>query len=277
MDLSVRKTSTLRTLRESARTTFLRGLWVWFRHRGLRSSDVFLACYPRSGSNWLQFLVYSSVTGGEAGFDVLRSASPYVGSHRRSAGILPGGRRFIKTHEQYHTVYRKAIYLVRDPRDIVFSDFRFLTERGDFQGSFDEFVDVFVHGRAHGFGSWGDHVRSWTESPLAGTHSLIRIRYEDLRSDPGRELSRILSFLEAEVSPADIDKAIQDNAIELMAAKDSTDQGSAGPGTRPFRYVNQGRVGRWRDSLGPDQEGRILDAFSPEMMAVGYVTGHDTF
>ena len=33
----------------------LRAPLVWFRHRGLRGSDIILASYPRSGQYWLRF------------------------------------------------------------------------------------------------------------------------------------------------------------------------------------------------------------------------------
>jgi len=61
----------LRRLRHQVANSPARTPLVWIRHKSLRSSDVFLASYPRSGSTWLRFLPYDSLLGESSGFSHL--------------------------------------------------------------------------------------------------------------------------------------------------------------------------------------------------------------
>src|SRR6266550_4170723 len=45
----------LRRVRYRITETPVRMPVVWLRHRGFGSADVFLTCYPKSGSTWLRF------------------------------------------------------------------------------------------------------------------------------------------------------------------------------------------------------------------------------
>jgi hypothetical protein len=257
-------------LRLALRSTALRSLWRWNRERGLRPEDVFIACYPRSGSNWLQFMLVEYLTGRSADFAALRRASPYVGHHRGAVAIVPGRRRLIKTHEQYHPVYRQAILMARDPRDVVRSDYRFVLMQGEYAGSFDDFVGDFVGGRAHGFGSWADHGRSWIRSGLQEQGRLVTIRYEDLHQDTLGELRRALRFLGADVDPAAMDRAVEENTLERMRQKEASNHDILRRKRDDLRYVNQGAVGGWDGFLSRVQEARILDAFGDVMAHFGY-------
>ena len=45
-----------------------------------------------------------------------------MGTHRPMKPVLPNGGRLIKTHEQYRSQYKRAIYLMRDLRDVMLSN-----------------------------------------------------------------------------------------------------------------------------------------------------------
>src|SRR5271170_3523560 len=86
---------------------------IWWRHRNFIPADVFVGTYPRSGYTWLRFMVYSVFTGEITDFKKVNGAFRYVGEHASSPGLLPGGGRFISTHESYRKHYKRAIYIVR--------------------------------------------------------------------------------------------------------------------------------------------------------------------
>ncbi|MBA3915402.1 MAG: sulfotransferase domain-containing protein [Acidobacteriales bacterium] len=190
--------------------TAARGPLIWLRHRGLDAADVMIASYPRSGNTWFRFIMAEVLTGRHAGFDDIDRMVPQVGKHWRGAATLPGGGRLIKTHEPYRQEYSKAIYLVRDVRDVLISLYSRGVQAGVFsQLSLQEFVPLFMTGAAINLGSWQTHVQNWLESPLARDGRVLVIRYEDLRQEPEATLASALSFLGAPVVAGEIRSAIQ--------------------------------------------------------------------
>jgi hypothetical protein len=116
--------ATLRTSRaaDRLRRSKLRHLVYGWRHRGLKPADVMLASYPRSGNSWTKLMLAELLAGsGEVNSSSKQWLVPAVGEHLQSPRLLPGDGRLIKTHEPYHKVYRRAIYLVRYVRPVAVS------------------------------------------------------------------------------------------------------------------------------------------------------------
>src|SRR6516165_33686 len=98
----------LRQFRYRLSRSSLRIPLVWYRHRGLNPGDVFVASYPRSGSTWLRFLLFETLTKNEAGFDNVNRMLPDVGMHEGATALLANKGRLIKTHEPFRSEYRRA-------------------------------------------------------------------------------------------------------------------------------------------------------------------------
>lgn len=274
-------------VRFKAARTSLRLPRTWWQHRGLKPSDVFLACYERSGSLWLRFVLIEILTGQPAGFENVNCIIPELHLHRNAPPILPGGRRLIKTHEQYRSEYHRAIYMVRDFRDAMLSNFARHTEWGFVSfcgGNFDAYLRAFLKGRVAQAGSWQDHVHSWLGSPLAARGDLLLIRFEDARRNPQATLQKILDFLGVTASPEVVRQAINNNSLEKMRAKEdhSKRQGYAEGVLRMHRgfeengrCVRGGAMGGWRDKLSEAQI-RLIDEYAgPALARLGYPLGSD--
>ena len=166
----------------------VRMLPVVYRHTSVSRRDAFLVSYPKSGNTWLKFMLAHLLGGREADLDNDSTVIADVGSHRATPRVLPGGGRLIKSHEPYSSpqkrFYRKAIYLIRDGRDVAVSYYYTLIRRGLYEGDFGPFLRLFLAGDVDGYGPWHEHVRSWLESPLHEDGSLLVLRYEDMLADP---------------------------------------------------------------------------------------------
>ena len=114
--------NTLKKIRYKASRTALRLPKAWWQHRGLNDQDVLFASFERSGNTWLRFVLMEILTKDNAGFLNVNQILPEMGTHRESKPVLPNGGRFIKTHEQYRSEYKRAIYLMRDLRDVMLSN-----------------------------------------------------------------------------------------------------------------------------------------------------------
>jgi hypothetical protein len=259
---------------------------VWSWHLGLRPQDIFQASYPRSGSTWLRFMLFQILRGEEAGFGTVDKCIPEIESHRGVPPILPGGGRLIKTHEQYRKDYTKAVFLVRDPRDVLLSCYATAVDLGlaslVSKGDFDSFLSSFIQGRALQQGSWLQHTRSWLESPLTKAGNLMIIRYEDLRRNSEQVLGQLLRFLGVTPDVQIIRKAIENNSLNRMRTKEDEARksgersallGSYKSSRGDGRFVRKGSVGGWRNNL-TDAQLRIIEQHAGDVLAaLGYEPG----
>lgn len=255
-----------RQLRHRVSRTVLRVPLTWYRHRGLNPSDAFVASYPRSGSTWLRFLLYEILTGHSSDFNEVNEALADMGRQGDAPAVLPGSGRLLKTHEVYRPQYKKAIYLVRDARDVAISGYAYETSLGRFSGDFDAFLPSFLRGQVHPYGSWHDHVNAWLDSPLAQSDRFLLIRFEQMRQDTEGTLAQIAEFLGVEVTPEAIRAAISDNSVQRMRAKeDHSPQLDLSSKDRD-RFIRTGSVGGWRSKLNEAQL-RLIERYAGTALA----------
>jgi hypothetical protein len=274
---------TYRLIHAKAARSKIRVPLVWSWHLGLKPEDVFQASYPRSGSTWLRFMLFEILCGEDPGFRRIEDRLPEIQWHRGAPPILPNRGRFIKTHEQYRKDYTKAVLLVRDVRDVFLSAWAMGQEFGVTElvskGDFDSFLRVFINGKALQMGTWQAHTRSWLESPLARNGNLLIVKYEELRKNPEPKLSELLQFIGINPNPQVIRKAVEDNSLQRMRAKENKERQTGEKSIllsrnkdvkEETRFVRKGKVGGWRDQL-TDEQLEIIDRYAGEMLsALGY-------
>jgi Sulfotransferase domain len=241
-----RPESRYRRFRYELSKSKIRRPFVWFGHRHLRPEDIVFDSYPRSGSTWSRFLLFEILTGKDSGFGAVNTTLGGARNRDKAPPVLPGAGRLIMSHEPYRREYKKAIYLVRDGRDVLLSEYAFLTALGRFHGDLDQFIDVFHRGKTNGFSAWRSHVHAWLDSPLAGTPNLLVVKYEDLRSKTEESVKRMVDFLGVDVSPKTIQDAILNNSLEKMRAKEKIAPQKA---SVRGRFVRTGSVQGWRTGL----------------------------
>ena len=277
---------TYRLLHAKAARSKIRVPRVWSWHLGLKPQDIFQASYPRSGSTWLRFMLFEVLRGEEAGFGNIDKCIPEIDAHRGVPPILPGGGRLIKTHEQYRKDYTRAVFLVRDLRDVVLSNYARAVGVGlaplVSNGDLDSFLLSFLKGTALQQGSWQEHTRSWLESPLAKNGNLMVVRYEDLRKSPEQVIGQLLEFLGVTPDFQVIRKAIEDNSLQQMRAKEdrAAKAGEHSPllashknNGEDGRFVRKGAVGGWRSKL-TDAQIKIIDQYAGDVLQnLGYEPG----
>jgi len=278
---------TYRLIHAKAARSKIRIPRVWSWHLGLKPQDMFQASYPRSGSTWLRFMLFQILRGEEAGFGKIDKCIPEIDAHRGVPPLLPGGGRLIKTHEQYRKEYTRAVFLVRDVRDVFVSCYVRAVEAGLAElvskGDMDSFLMSFLKGTALQQGSWQQHTRSWLESPLAQNGNLMVVRYEDLRRNPEQVLGELLSFLGVTPDARIIRKAVENNSLQQMRAKEDkarkTGEQSSLLGCHQNatgedgRFVRKGSVGGWRERL-TDAQIKLIDQYAGDVLAtLGYEQG----
>jgi hypothetical protein len=259
--------ATAQGLRYSIAKSKIRVPLVWYRHRAISSADVFVGAYPRSGSTWLRFLLLEVLSGQCAEFDSVNTLVPSVGEHRGSPTLLPAGGRLIKTHENYRPEYRKAVYLVRDARDVLLSEYAYQKAKGWFESDFDSYLLAFLKGKVNAYGSWQEHVGDWTQAASRSANILV-LRYEPLRQNTVAELEKVFRFIGVGVSRQQLQQAVDSNSLERMKAKEDKSQQ-----LRQDRFVRSGSVRGWEGKLTVAQL-QLIDRYAgPALAALGYPPG----
>lgn len=262
-------TSAYRRIRQKLAKTKLRAPLLWLDHRSLSSSDVFIASYPKSGSTWIRFVLFEVLSGLPAGFKNINQSMTAIGRHANASRLLPGRGRVIGTHQQYRKDYGRAIYVVRDARDVLLSEFAFQSALDYFRGNLDEFISAFLFtcASAYGVGPWHRHVSSWLDSPLAGTENLLVVRFEDLRQDPVPWFARMAEFLRVDVDREKIELAVANNSIQKMREKENKEPVRV---SIRGRFVRNGSVRGWVSQLSPAQLRLIEEHAGSALLRLGY-------
>lgn len=271
-----------RKIRYNAARSSLRAPLTWMQHRGLRPNDVFLASFERSGSTWLRFVLAEILSGQSSQFTNVNTIIPELILHKEGKPVTGSQGRLIKTHEPYRGEYGRAVYLVRDVRDVLLSNYvreksMGLTAYICEDDSLDQYIPHFLAGRTVRYGSWQNHVESWMNSPLAGRGDLLTVRYEDLRKNTEEGLHAILQFLGVKASSDQVRTAVNNNSLEKMREKEDkvkADRASHEKdillkfhrnGAEDARFVRTGSVEGWRKRL-TDSQLQIIDHEAGELL-----------
>jgi hypothetical protein len=245
----------------------------------VRSDDIFVVSYPRSGSTWMRFLLANLMSAGsdEVSFANIEGLVPdiYVVPDEELSK-LPSPR-MMKSHEVFDPRYRRVIYLVRDPRDVAASYLAYLQKMKYFttDPSVEAFVERFIAGELDSFGNWRQNVGSWIGA-RGGDDDFLLVRYEDLRSNPIGELDRVAAFAELEIAPERLAHAVSASDIAVMRRLER----ETGQLWRPLRgsrtdidFVRHGRIGGAKQELTPDAVEVIESVWPRSMLRLGYRVG----
>lgn len=218
----------------------------------IRPSDVFLVTYPKSGTIWLSFLVANVLKSDPLEQLNLQSLLKYVPDineayfHRGSLVNYEAHQdpRVFSLHAPYDSAFSKVVYVVRDPRDVMVSywHFRRLTEP-EFHLSLREFIETDYHWPCR----WDEHVSGWI---VKHNHpNLLAVRYEDMRENTVRELSRIIEFCGLSYTERKIENAVDASGFGNMQQLEKQFGVHGVVGVRNGSFVRRGQIGGWRNEL----------------------------
>jgi hypothetical protein len=216
-------------------------------------------------------LLFEILTGVPAEFESVNNTIPDVGKHQKAPQLLPGKGRLIKTHERYRKEYQRAIYLVRDVRDVVISEYFYQRLTGVYSNAFDNFLELFMKGKVNAYGFWANHVDSWLDISSKKTADFLFIKFEDMRQETEQVIGKILEFLGTSVNTIIIQHALHNNTIKRMQKKeDRARQTIFKKHQKDFRFVRKGSTGGWHQTLTDAQVQFIEHHAGKTLAQLGY-------
>ena len=237
--------------------------------------DVFLVSFPKSGNTWTRFLLANLISPAEpatwANIDRLIPclvATPTRDFQRTSRP------RIIKSHGCFDPRYPKVIYIVRDPRDVVVSQYHYSRKTRVIADDLpiEAFVARFLAGETCTYASWGQNVSTWFCTSY-GSQRFLLLRYEDMLADTAHELAKVVEFLQLSVTPEQITRAVERSAADRMRKleKAQVDTNILFKGSRDdLSFVRAAAAGGWRQDLPLPMVEKIEAAWGPLMRHLGY-------
>jgi hypothetical protein len=243
------------------------------QRKDLAGSDVILISFPKSGRTWFRVLLsrcYAKSFGLDENtlikrdnFQKLDPRAPLfmsfhgtflseVSRGEESSSLLAG---------------KKIIFLVRNPIDVSVSVyFHRLGERAKSTGRDMKVssgplkgvsVEDFVLNSSHSVPEIIRFMNRWAEL-LGGHPEAIMVRYEDLRSDPVREMKKIAAFLGNPFTDEAIEGAVQASSFETLREQERRGQFANNalkprdPANPNSYKVRRGKVKGYVDYLSED-------------------------
>ena len=184
-----------------------------------RHDDVWIVEYPKSGATWLSFLMANvntriSAANTEINFFNINDFVPDVHALRcinEDSKVSFPGFRLIKSHSNYNPFYFKVIYLVRNPRSVMVSYYRFLSSLQKYSGS----VSSLIRDKRHGIDAWVKHVSGWINEASIDKR-IYFIRYEDLLDDTAVSVSNLYRHLGLVVPGEVVREAVNASSKDRM-------------------------------------------------------------
>ncbi|XP_046559664.1 sulfotransferase 1B1-like isoform X4 [Haliotis rubra] len=219
-----------------------------------RDDDVMLCGHIRSGTHWCYEIVNMLLSKSTASVPHTKhdlhveSVDLETLDSRTSPRVLNGHMQFNRLPKQVTEKRVKIIYLLRDPRDVAVSWYQLMEKNFRYRGGlsicpFPDWLKLFCDGELE-WGSWFDHVTSWERAMLQHEdHPFLVVHYEDLISDPRREVIRMNEFLGTEADDEFCEEVAA--ACQFSNMKENKCSITQILNGETIHY-NKGHVGSWR-------------------------------
>lgn len=231
----------------------------------LHGTADFLKCgYPKSGNNWVHFLIANAVVKAAGRDDDVHFRNNHVwlsttvpkeppvdGFPRMLSNTNPYG------DQQYLGHDTDLLYLVRHPGDVMESFYHYRKHRwNDDVGTFAEFV----RGERWGVPAWKAHVRSWE-----GNWDVL-VRFEDLKRDSLAELRRIVDLFDHDFDESTLEYAAEQSSFENMRRMEETYGKPERHGANPdYTFMREGESDRG-EAYFDESDYRYLERTAGDLM-----------
>lgn len=222
----------------------------------VRSSDIYIVSYPKSGNTWMRFLFGNVLFEGNFDFTNMNDKIPDIYHKSKSFIDKLTSPRVIKSHEQFNNslISAKVIYIYRDPRDVVVSYYYWYKKFSPKNAkSFDSFFEKFIKGKLT-YGLWSQHVSAWKKAATKHPESVYVIKYEDLKDNPFVHFKNILKFCNINVNSETIHKAIDRSSFNSMKKKEEEQEKNSlfKDTDTTIKFVRSGKS-EWHELLNQSQ------------------------
>ncbi|XP_077982021.1 sulfotransferase 1C2-like [Glandiceps talaboti] len=240
--------------------------------------DVFVATYPRSGTNWMCYVLTQMYNNWGLVNYKDRTIVPMLDYYYRpqikegflrvvtdtflrTANELPAPR-LVKTHispqlmpSSMQGKHSKVIYVTRNVKDVCVSYFNVslgFSALDEFcpELNWEGFPEQFITGKTEP-GSWLQHVVAWHKYGLKD--NVLHITFEDMKENLHDVIKKMADFLGRPLSEEDIQRVVEKSSIEKTRANAwkimDFDEDQEFNTSEENQFFRKGKKGNWRNHL----------------------------
>lgn len=268
----------------------------WLRgrkeYREIMAADYVIISPPKCGRTWVRTMLSRffqrryGLPGNELlGFDNYHRMNPAIPRIRFTHDRYVN--RYTRNRDSKRDYYeKKIILLVRDPRDVVASNyFQWINSVNPYKKRLlkipdkPEEVPIFEYAMTQQFGipRTVEFLRNWAPE-LEKTRAHLLIRYEDMRSDAAHVLGDMLAFLGFEASPEELQQVVEETSFENMKKMEKNQTFDSGSrrlmikdSSNPQSFkIRRGKVGGYTDYFSEQELSEIDNLIAQIPALYGY-------
>ncbi|MGD1929147.1 MAG: sulfotransferase domain-containing protein [Leptolyngbyaceae cyanobacterium] len=238
-----------------------------------RSNVVWIASYPRSGNKWFRCMLGYLMSNGQFLMSSNNSINEIIPnihlqvskSHLRK-DFAPIKTHFLPNHPiSLSYKAQKAIYIVRNPGDIIASSYKFLQRQGKIpldetgeelidSAKFQDFAADFIEQQGYSdwekdFGTWTSSVNQWLSGGLP--YEVYPVQFSLLSHKPEQVLKGVANFLELDIPEFLFGESVQKNSISESRKREPNNKGiGLGVSGYGFQQLSQANKEKFLENFG---------------------------
>lgn len=202
------------------------------KYSDTKSFETFIISYPKSGRTWMQKLIIESVKLhkqsnfdladvsklSEQSVDFPTMLSTHAGS---SWEEIVKDEEGIKNDDIASYEHAKIIYLYRDPRDVMVSQYYHILHRSGYNTFKKEYL---IDNRNVGLLKIINFMNKWARYTQSHKDLILPIAYEELKENTNSHISSLFGHINYDMDEENIEKAIEHCTLEKMRNREADKQ-----------------------------------------------------